>query len=433
MRIVVFFKTDSKKAYQPSMKIPTLINSSSKINGELIFTTEVRIDGEVFGKVESDKSVIIGAEGYVKGFLRAKDLFVFGRLEGNIVVSGHTVLHESASVFGNLYTKVFEVKEGAVITARVVTYDKLEALDEAQIYLAEEMIKIEPGRRQIPNYGHGQTSFKDSSDNVDLIQVPVYNSDNLLINEPIPADSGDILAKMMEHNTVLEDTKIMTPKEVINVSEESIISPVAAEVLPELVEMVLLEEGNVAEDEDIFTLFSPWDEMGEDQTVELLNPIDTEVNPAPAPGQNYLLEFDFDSNGQDSDEPNSASLFKSLSIADCLGEPVKEDSLKLKKGKKKVYSSDVTLIPQTVRKNKVYSLSGFEELRNLLIPSKYHDLKSAENLTSAEKKNIQEKHITKKANDTEPGNKSKGSEKSEFFLNDAIRQLPIDDYSSLFN
>ena len=106
------------------MKIPTLINSSSKINVELIFTTDVRIDGEVFGKVESDKSVIIGAEGYVKGFLRASDLVVFGRFEGNIIVSGHTILHENASVFGNLYTKSFEVKDGAVLTARIVMYEE---------------------------------------------------------------------------------------------------------------------------------------------------------------------------------------------------------------------------------------------------------------------------------------------------------------------
>lgn len=190
----------------PGMKIPTLINSSSKINGELIFTTDVRIDGEVFGKVESDKSVIIGAEGFVKGFLRAKDLFIFGRFEGNIIVSGLTILHENASVFGNLYTKVFEVKDGAIITARVVMYDKLEAIDEAQIYLAEEMIKVEPNRKQIPTYAHTKISFDDAIDKVkdDQITFPPIST-----NQPswgqIPGNSGDVLSKIKENHNGLED------------------------------------------------------------------------------------------------------------------------------------------------------------------------------------------------------------------------------------
>ena len=183
------------------MKIPTLINSSSKINGELIFTTDVRIDGEVFGKVESDKSVIIGAEGYVKGFLRANDLVVFGRFEGNIIVSGLTILHESASVFGTLYTKALEVKDGATITARVVMYDKLEAIDEAQIYLAEEMIKAEPARRQVLTASHVKISFDDALDstNADGLKI-VPDLKNYPTLEPVSNDSGDVLSKIRENN-----------------------------------------------------------------------------------------------------------------------------------------------------------------------------------------------------------------------------------------
>ena len=64
---------------------------------------------------------------------------------------------------------------------------------------------------------------------------------------------------------------------------------------------------------------------------------------------------------------------------------------------------------------------------------KYHDLKSAENSKFTEKKIDSEKRNSKKANDNDTGNKAKGSEKGDLFLNDAIRQLPVDDYSSLFN
>ena len=77
----------------PNSEIPTLINSSTKINGDLIFATDVRIDGEVFGNVESERSIFIGAEGYVKGILNAKDIIIFGYVFNNLfcVISGTVI------------------------------------------------------------------------------------------------------------------------------------------------------------------------------------------------------------------------------------------------------------------------------------------------------------------------------------------------------
>ncbi len=410
------------------MKIPTLINSSSKINGELVFTTEVRIDGEVFGKVESDKSIIIGAEGYVKGFLRAGDLVVFGRLEGNFIVSGSTVLHEKASVFGNLYTKVLEVKEGAMITARVVTYDKLEAIDEAQIYLAEEMIKVEPGRRQIPAYDHAQISFEEPVKNSARIEIPVYSSEDDIFSGVSSGGTGDILAKIMEHKVIQEEKTSTVSKQESPAAEKPNVDVKPAEQLSEMMEMAFIDDDE-NEENDMFTLLGTPDEFSANQQLELFN--DDVVSPTPS-GQTYLLEFDFEesnniTNNLDSDHPS-----KSLSIAECLGEPVKEEeSLKTKKVKKKAYSSDVTLISQSARKNKVHSLSGFEELRNLLIPIKYQDSKTSENLKLTEKKN--EKLNVKKGNENDGSAKTKSENTTDLFLNDAIRKLPTDDYSSLFN
>ena len=411
------------------MKIPTLINSSSKINGELIFTTEVRIDGEVFGKVESDKSIIIGAEGYVKGFLRAGDLVVFGRLEGNFIVSGATVLHEKASVFGNLYTRVLEVKEGATITARVVTYDKLEAIDEAQIYLAEEMIKVEPGRRQIPTYDHAQITFEEPVKNNARIEIPVYSPEDEIFSVASGGGTGDILAKIMEHNNSIKEEHTSTVSKLETPAvEEPVVEVHPAEQVSEMVEMAFIDDEENEED-DMFTLLSPSDEFAVNQQLELFN--DEVVSPNPS-GHTYLLEFDFEVGNNITNNLNSDIPSKSLSIAECLGEPVKdEESLRTKKGKKKVYSSDVTLISQSARKNKVHSLSGFEELRNLLIPIKYQDSKTSDSLKQNDKKN--EKLSVKKGNEIDGSAKSKADNTTDLFLNDAIRQLPIDDYSSLFN
>ena len=145
------------------------------------------------------------------------------------------------------------------------------------------------------------------------------------------------------------------------------------------------------------------------------------------PEQNHLLEFEFEDAINEGVELVLFPLPNPVSIAGCLGEPIKEDSQRLRKGKKKAYSSDPTLTPQAARKSKGYNLSGFEELRNLLIPVKFQDIKAAE------KKNDQEKYNAMKSSESDSTKKSKEVESSDFFLNDAIRQLPSDDYSSLFN
>ena len=458
------------------MKIPTLINSSSKINGELIFTTDVRIDGEVFGKVESDKNVIIGAEGFVKGFLRAKDLVVFGRIEGNIVVSGITVLHEHASVFGNLYTKVFEVKDGATITAKVVTYEKLEAIDEAQIFLAEEMIKVEPGRRQIHNFSPVNISFEEPldfeiEDHKDSIVV-----NNQLLIEELPAFSGDILSQIMEHDNIvkietihLEKEKTIMPMETAELishldsapeisdvdslletnevntmvqfveangneqfkigemvpTDETSISSVTVVLSANPEEISMLDFGEM--EDDTFILLDPVADFSEIQQQDVSVGILEVVNSVPDSEQNHLLEFEFEDAFTENGDLVLFPLPNPVSIAGFLGEPIKEDSQRLRKVKKKVYSSDPTLTPQAVRKSKGYNLSGFEELRNLLIPVRFQEIKSAE------KKNDQEKYNAKKITESDAAKKPLEVENSDFFLNDAIRQLPSDDYSSLFN
>lgn len=365
------------------MEIPTLINSSSKIKGELMFTSDVRIDGEVFGKVESDKFAIIGAEGYVKGFLRARDLVVFGRLEGNIIVSGTTILHAGSSIFGNLYTKGIEVNEGAIITARVITYDKLEAFDEAQIHLAEEMIRLQPARRNSPTYSNDQISFDGEESN-----IIGYHELTSLKNEvsagPKPtasenAPSGEIELPMVK---VVEKINVSSPAFESQVEEQN-----QHQSIRETESSIRIQEDEVAK----------------------LKEIPAEDHPA------YV------------EESISFTAKKSISIATFLGEPVKvEETLSLRIGKKRPYKADANILPQALRKSKGISMIGFDELKNLLGQTKYPEIKPVV------KKNGQAKANITKSADNEIIITANGPEKGNFSLNDAISQLPIEDYSSLF-
>jgi len=126
------------------MELPMVINSCSTMTGELTLTTDTRIDGKVFAKVQSDRNVIVGTSGHVKGFMRVNNLINFGRIEGNVIVSGTTILHPGSSIFGSLCTKVFEVKEGATITARIITYNELLTAENIELMSAESVFSPEP-------------------------------------------------------------------------------------------------------------------------------------------------------------------------------------------------------------------------------------------------------------------------------------------------
>jgi len=103
------------------MNIPAHFNSTSIINGDLNFTSDVRIDGKIIGNVIGDAKVIIGPEGFITGRLMARELILFGRIDGDICTWEETILHPGSSVTGALFTKVFTLVEGAILSAKVLT------------------------------------------------------------------------------------------------------------------------------------------------------------------------------------------------------------------------------------------------------------------------------------------------------------------------
>lgn len=126
------------QAQQENICFPTLINSHSVITGNISLTTDVRVDGTVHGVLESEKNIFIGVDGYVKGVVRANNLVSFGRIEGSVIVTGISVLNPGSILLGKLYTKDINVMADATLSAKVVTYDILDPIDEAQISLDEE-------------------------------------------------------------------------------------------------------------------------------------------------------------------------------------------------------------------------------------------------------------------------------------------------------
>lgn len=89
------------------------IVEGTKIIGDLISESNLRIDGEVQGNVSTSSKVVIGENGYIHGNLNCQEADVEGKIEGKLSIEGLLVLREQAKIFGDIFTGKLHIEEGA--------------------------------------------------------------------------------------------------------------------------------------------------------------------------------------------------------------------------------------------------------------------------------------------------------------------------------
>jgi|TARA_R110000737_G_scaffold61221_1_gene88265 cytoskeletal protein CcmA (bactofilin family) len=92
----------------------------TKLIGELITETSIRIDGEIQGNVNCAGKVLIGENAVIKGNLICSEADVEGTINGDIKVDGLLVLREKARVKGNIDTSKIEIHQGAIFIGNCV-------------------------------------------------------------------------------------------------------------------------------------------------------------------------------------------------------------------------------------------------------------------------------------------------------------------------
>ena len=90
-----------------------VIVEGSKIIGDFIAESNVRIDGEIQGNVSSSAKIVIGRTGVINGNLVCADADVEGRIEGMLKVEGLLTLRSKAKVTGEITTSKIQIEEGA--------------------------------------------------------------------------------------------------------------------------------------------------------------------------------------------------------------------------------------------------------------------------------------------------------------------------------
>ncbi len=90
------------------------IGKSVVVKGELSGSEDLYLDGEVEGSIElNGHGIIIGPNGKIRANIRAKDIIVHGKVDGNLYASDRVELRKSAVLVGDVFTQRVAIEDGA--------------------------------------------------------------------------------------------------------------------------------------------------------------------------------------------------------------------------------------------------------------------------------------------------------------------------------
>jgi len=106
-------KRKEKLQFESPERLNRLVEGS-KIIGDLIADSSLRIDGEVQGNVTTSAKVVVGENGFIKGNLFCQEADIEGKVNGSLSIETLLILREKAKVVGDIQTAKLHVEEGAV-------------------------------------------------------------------------------------------------------------------------------------------------------------------------------------------------------------------------------------------------------------------------------------------------------------------------------
>ena len=109
------------KKKQPSIK--SLIAQGTCIEGNLLFTDGLRIDGEVKGDIRANEGsasiLVISESATITGHIHADHVIINGRVMGPVHASELLELQPKAKIEGDVSYKALEMHQGAVISGQL--------------------------------------------------------------------------------------------------------------------------------------------------------------------------------------------------------------------------------------------------------------------------------------------------------------------------
>lgn len=91
------------------------IGQSVVISGDISSRSDIRVDGQMEGRLYSEGRVVIGETARIKGCIICNDIDLFGTVEGDIYVNNVLSVKSTAVINGNINIRKLQVEMGASI------------------------------------------------------------------------------------------------------------------------------------------------------------------------------------------------------------------------------------------------------------------------------------------------------------------------------
>ena len=106
-----------------------VLSSGVSIKGSVKFATELVIDGEVEGSIDSGGRLTVGKNAKITGEVRTRSVTVYGTIEGNVTAVERCELHSGCTLRGDIEAPRLVVDEDATFlgSAKISSVPKKEA------------------------------------------------------------------------------------------------------------------------------------------------------------------------------------------------------------------------------------------------------------------------------------------------------------------
>jgi cytoskeletal protein CcmA (bactofilin family) len=90
------------------------IVTGTRIEGNIMAGSDIRIDGELYGDLDCKGRVVIGVDGTVNGTITCQNAVIEGVFIGKLSVQELLNVRETAKIEGDIYTEKLIVQAGAI-------------------------------------------------------------------------------------------------------------------------------------------------------------------------------------------------------------------------------------------------------------------------------------------------------------------------------
>ena len=113
-----------KGGSKPHNNIECLIGAGTTVEGSVIFTGGLRVDGRVHGDVIASEgkpgTLVLSEHAQIEGEIRVSHVVINGTVIGPVRAAEYVELQPKANVTGDVHYKTLEIQLGAVVQGRLV-------------------------------------------------------------------------------------------------------------------------------------------------------------------------------------------------------------------------------------------------------------------------------------------------------------------------